>query len=635
MTSARARLRFVVMLGVLAFGAGAWPVAQVVQQPPGGVPLPPVGPAPVTGTGFISGQVIELPSGRPVPDAQILLSGRGAPPPPGMRAGGVPPQAIVTDSQGRFFFARLPNGIYTPRVVKPGYESRSSISLEVGDAERVTDLKLRIAPLAVISGTARDIVGDPVVGTTMLAFRRGIVNGKAGWQQLGRAVTDDRGAYRMSGLTAGDYLVCACARDPIPFDGNLLTTIAAEPIGLLAVAGRALAVGADVVTLDNTVKTFAPRFHPDSASGARATKVALAPGDDKTGVDVALDLVRATRVSGRIVGAQSAVQASAVRLLPTQDADSGNDFTQISPMLVQADGRFDFAPVPPGQYQLIVGHRETGAAGGGPSGAALGFLGARGASAVPVAGGRGGAPGPVEIMWASEPVTVGENGVSGLVVGLNRGLSVRGRLQYVGAAPQPPAQQLQRAGVILNPVNFTRTPFSAAGVIAQDGSFVVQGLAPGKYIVTVPALPGYPTLKSITLGGQDITDLPLDVGEKDLTELVVTFVDTPMAYLTVTTQMPSPAQAIDDIVALVFPVDRKYWAESTATGAHRRFRTGPMPPKGVMNFSELPAGDYFVTVANAMDVLDWRDAARMDVLSRSAQRVTLSDGGKQTVEVRR
>ena len=169
--------------------------------------------------------------------------------------------------------------------------------------------------------------------------------------------------------------------------------------------------------------------------------------------------------------------------------------------------------------------------------------------------------------------------MSGLVVGLSRGLTVRGRLQYVGAAPQPPAQQLQRAGVILAPINFARTPFSAAGVIAQDGTFLVQGVAPGKYTVNVPALPGYPTLKSITLGGQDVTDLALDVGEKDLTELVVTFVDTPMASLTVTTQMPPPAQAIDDIVAIVFPADRKYWPESAA--ARRRFRSGPMPPKGV------------------------------------------------------
>jgi hypothetical protein len=255
--------------------------------------------------------------------------------------------------------------------------------------------------------------------------------------------------------------------------------------------------------------------------------------------DIALDLVRATRVSGRIAGAQSAVQASAVRLLPTTDAESGIDFTQMSPMLVQADGR-SILPRAARQYQLIVVHRETGVTGGGPSVRRWDSR-ARGSAAVPVAGGRGGGPGPVRRNAVGQRTNHrGENGASGLVVGLNRGLTVRGRLQYVGAAAQPPAQQLQRAGVILNPINFVRMPFSVAGVVAQDGSFVAQGLAPGKYTVNVPALPGYPTLKSVTLGGQDITDLPIDVGEKDLTELVVTFVDTPMASLTITTQMPPP-----------------------------------------------------------------------------------------------
>ena len=562
-----------------------------------------------------------------------MLSGRGAPPPPGMRAGGVPQQVIVTDSQGRFFFARLPNGIYTPRVVKPGYEPRTIPVIELGDAERVIDVKLRIAPLAVISGTVRDVGGDPVVGTTMFGFRRGIVNGREGWQQFGRTVTDDRGAYRISGLIAGDYLVCACTRDPIPFDGQLLTTIASEPIALLGVASRALSVGADAVSLDNTLKTFAPRFHPDSATVARATRITLAPGDEKTGIDVSLDMVRATRVSGRVTGAQSPVQAASIRLIPMGDAESNLEFTVLQPMLVQADGRFDFAPVPPGQYQLIVAHRETGATGGGPSGLALGFAGARGVQP-PAAAVRMGGPGPVgEVLWANEAVTVGDNGVSGLVVGLNRGMNVRGRLQYVGAAPQPPAQQFQRINVILSPVNFNRVPASFPGTVAQDATFALQGVIPGKYTINVPSLPGYPTLKSVMLGAIDLTDLPIDVGARDLSELVVTFVDTPMASLTVRTQMPLPAEALDDIVAIVFPVDRKYWPEVTA--ARRRFRSGPMPPGGVLNLAELPAGDYYVAVANATDVLDWTDPARMDLLSRRAQRLTLTDGGKQTVEVRR
>lgn len=633
MTRASVRLRFVLMLGVLAICAGAWPVAQVVQPP--GAPQQPVG------TGFISGQVVELPSGRPVPDVTVIMQGRGLLPPgqPGGR-GMVQQLTVITDAQGRFYFARLPNGTYTPRATKQGYDaSRAPISVELSDAERVTDIKIRIAPFAAISGTVRDTAGDPVVGTTMFAFKRSAVNGRPAWQTFSKANTDDRGAYRMSGLSAGDYIVCACTRDPIPIDGQLLKAIASEPISLLAVAGRALTVGADVVSLDNTVKTFAPRFHPNSASATKADRITLAPGEEKTGVDVSLDLVRATRVSGRVVGAQGPIQASSVRLFPVSDAENGIDFTQIQPMVVQADGRFDFAPVPPGQYQLVVVHRDVNGATGGPSGLALGFLGARGIPppSTPV---RIGGPGPATVdplLWADEPVTVGENGVSGLSVALNRSLSVRGRLQYVGAAPQPPAQQFQRIVVAMSSLNPQRSQAVPNGVpngfIAPDGTFEVPNLPPGKYTINVQALPGYPTLKSVVLGGQDITDMSISVGDRDLTELVVTFVDTPMASLIVTTQMPPPAQAVDDLVTIVFPADRKFWPEMSS--ARRRFRAAPMPPRGTVTLSELPAGDYFVAVANASDVIDWQDPARLDVLSRRAQRVTLSDGGRQTVEVRR
>lgn len=633
MTRASLRLRFVVMLGVLALGAGAWPIAQVVQQPPGPPGAP--GTQPASGTGFISGQVVDLPSGRPIPEATVNMLGRGQMPPgQPVGRGSAQQQSLVTDSQGRFYFARLPNGTYTISATKPGYAAaRTVTSVELTDAERVTDIKIRLALLATITGTVRDTAGDPVVGTTMLAFRRSSVEGRQGWQQFGRAVTDDRGSYRISNLLAGDYVVCACSRDPIPFDGQLLTTIASEPISLLGVAARALSVGADAVSLDNTLKTFAPRFHPESPTVARATRITLAPGDEKTSIDVSLDMVRATRVSGRVTGAQGPVQASSIRLTPMGDAESNLEFTFMQPMLVQADGRFDFAPVPPGQYQLMVAHRETGATGGGPSGLALGFAGARGVQP-PAAPVRMGGPGPAgEVLWANEQVTVGDNGVSGLVVGLNHGMSVRGRLQYVGAAPQPPAQQFQRINVVMSPLNFNRVPAAYPGPIAQDATFGLQGVIPGKYTINVPALPGYPSLKSVTLGGADITDLPIEVKERDLTELVVTFVDTPLATLTVTTEMPPAEQSPDEIVFLVFPADRKYWQETSA--ARRRFRSGGMPVKGVVNLADVPAGDYFVLLGNATDLMDWADAARLDLLSRRAQRVTVAESGKQTIAVRR
>src|SRR6185295_6613806 len=117
--------------------------------------------------------------------------------------------------------------------------------------------------------------------------------------------TDDRGVYRIGGLVPADYFVCACLRDPNPFDPLLLNTLATEPINLLSVATRALTVGADVVSLDDTLRMYPPTFHPNSSSMARAARVTLSAGEEKAGIDVNVELVRLTRVSGRIVGADT------------------------------------------------------------------------------------------------------------------------------------------------------------------------------------------------------------------------------------------------------------------------------------------------------------------------------------------
>jgi hypothetical protein len=575
-----------------------------------------------------------MPSGRPVSEALVITQARLAP--VGGRAGFALQVPVSTDPQGRFYFARLPAGSYTFVTQKQGFLNsvNQGVAIDLGDGERVTDVKIRLQRFASISGTLRDEAGDPVVAMDVWAFRRAFVNGRPGIQGVGTVKSDDRGAYRLGNLMPGDYFVCACVRDPIPFDGQLLTTLASQPVQLLSVAARALTVGADVVSLDNTLRTYAPTFHPNSSTIARAIRITVGAGDEKTGVDVNVDLVRATRVSGRVVGAESPINAFEIRLIPVADADSGVQLSALQPMLVQPDGRFDFASVPPGQYRLMVTHRETDARGGAPSGAALTFVGPRGI-APPSAPTRGGGPaGSIPVLWANEPVSVGETGVSGLVVTLNRSATVTGRLVYSGTAPQPPAQQFARVNPAMIASSGVMTAVvSAVGSVSPEGALIIPGVLPGKYALNIQPLPGYPTLKSVTVGGLDITDLPIEVADKDLADLVVTFVDTPLATLTVTTPIPAGAQAVEDTVALMFPADRKYWTDYVAS--RRRFKNIPMSPRGLVNFVELPAGDYFVLLVPSADAADYPDPVKLDQLSRRAQRVTISDGAKQTIEVRR
>jgi hypothetical protein len=628
----RNALRFLSLVVVFAASAAAWPAGQ--QGPIGQGPQ-----QPAVGTGFIAGQVVDVPAGKPVSEVQVVLitrslaAGRGAQP-------NIPP--VLTDTQGRFFFASLPAGGYTLSMSRSGYSvSAGSVPaiVDLGDGERVIDLRLKLAKGASLSGSLRDEAGDPVVGTDVVILRRTINNGRQTLSAAGKSRSDDRGQYRAS-LSPGDYVVCACGRDIIPFDGTLLTTLGSEPLQLLNVAARALSVGSDVVSLDNTLRTYAPTLYPNAITLARSTKVTLAPGEDRTDVDISLPLVRAARVSGRIIGATGPIQAGSMALVPAPDGEANANLFSLQPMLVQADGRFDFTTVPPGQYRFMMVYRDFGARSGGPSGAAMGFVGARGATPPPAGAtmSAGNAPAQdVPPLWANETVIVPDGGITGLVISLNKSPSVRGRVEWVGAAPPPPAQMLQRASVSMLPAS-TLDPFSALmqgaiGRFSPDATFVVAGAVPGKYIISSNPLPGYPTLKSVVVGGTDITDLPFEVGEKDVAEVVLTYVDTPMATLTVTTNPLPGSRPYDDAWTLVFPADRKFWTEPSA--ARRRFQSLPLSNRGLVVTGGLPAGDYIAVIVAGFEIVDWQEATKLDALSKRGQRVTVGETGAARIEVRR
>jgi hypothetical protein len=546
---------------------------------------------------------------------------------------------VIADSQGRFFFSSLPAQPFGLQAIQSGYAPLATVNqsrqVEVGDGERVMDLKLRLIKLATLAGTVRDDVGDPVVGIDIRLFRRVLANGRRTLRAAGESKTDDRGAYRLASLQPGDYFVCACRKDPIPFDGVLLTTLASDPLQLMGVAARALTVGADVAAVDTSLRTFAPAFHPSSPTVARASSIRLAPAEEKTGIDIDVRTVRFTRVSGTIAGAGGAVDASQIKLTPAGESAEGATIATLSPMLVQPDGRFDFAGVPPGPYVLSVLYSpRPGTATGAPSGAALQFIGGRGAAA-PAGMSMAGFGGPTSgepTMWASEPLTVGDDGVSGLAIALRRAPTVSGHVEFVGAAPQP----TQRGVVFFQPVDpVGATAYgqaSTVGIIGPDGAFQIPNVVPGRYSIVSNGAPRWPTLKSVVVAGVDVTDLPITIDATDVAGMTITYSDTLMASAS-GTLVGARDPSTPDLTVLAFPVDRKYWADPGASS--RRFRSAAISRLGAYTFASLPAGEYFIAVVPDEATVDWQDPARFEALSRAAQRIQLVDGDKKTLDVKR
>ncbi len=583
----------------------------------------PVASSTAPATAFLAGQVVDSPSGRALPGATVSLNAVS-----GGRGGG-PQRPVITDSQGRFYFASLPAGLYSFTTLKSGYSAIPSAVLTrttaLAAGERITDLKINLVKLGAISGTLRDDVGDPVVGMTVMALRRTIANGRPTMTSPSQARSDDRGTYRISGLQPGDYVVCACARDPLPLDGVLLTTLAAEPMQLMGVASRALKVGASAASLDDTLRTFAPTLYPNSSTVARADRVTVKTGEEKGSVDINLTAVKAVHISGTVTGSPSPLNAtSAIRLTPSSESDEGATLMQMVPMLLQPDGRFDFVNVPSGSYVLratVVTTAER--SGGEPTGTAMTLLGRAGGPPPPV---RRAVTDPW--MFASVPIVVGDRDLDGVPVVLRAGPSVSGQLRVFGGGATPSAQDLARSSVFLGNLTLGQGFPGANGIFNPDGTFRIVSVSPGKYALTV-SVPSLPTLKSIEIGGVDVVDLPVEIAG-DLTDVVITMGDGAPASISGTALRGG---LIEDDVVLVFPTDRRLWTDPSA--AFRRYRSSAVSRAGIFNVNGLPAGDYYIAIVSDAQSVDWQQSARFDALSKTATKVTLAEGEKKVVEVKR
>ena len=174
-------------------------------------------PAPMTGTATLSGVVVsDDADARPIRRAAVTLNAPGDP-----RRQWV----TSTDDTGRFAFAGLPSGSFSLVAAKPGFVrtyfgarrpgSTVGVPIAVADGSAVANVTLKMARGAVITGTVFDERGRPMPGVSVRARR--LVRAPDGTRTFGSIVpgisatstTDDRGVYRIYGLSPDDYVVSA------------------------------------------------------------------------------------------------------------------------------------------------------------------------------------------------------------------------------------------------------------------------------------------------------------------------------------------------------------------------------------------------------------------------------------------
>ena len=476
----------------------------------------------------IEGRVVSL-NGEVVRKATVRLQPAFGPqfaglPPMGAQANQIPSTySESSDEAGKFVFENVAAGRYMLTSEKTGfvtqrYGARSDTSpgtqlvLEAGN--ELKDVAIQMTPQAVIAGRVMDQDGDPVANIGVSVFRYGYTNGRRtltpgggppaggrggpiGPGGPGGTVTDDQGNFRIGNLSPGRYYISADPRG-----GNGLIGPVQEQPGRAAAAPKAT----DVTT-----------FYPNALDAKNAAPVDVGAGGEIRGIDLRLRREKTYSIRGKAVDTTIGGPAvSAYVLVVPPEATSVGPATLSNMTRSSNDGSFEIRNLLPGTH-VIQG--SAGATLTISSGSGAGLMMLR--MAAGPAGVESSATGRME-------VTVSDANVTDAVLQLTGGAEITGTIRMEDGDLkdwlQPPPQSSQPQGPAGLPplpgpgaksvrlatsegisVSAPNAPFNS------DGTFLIKGVTPGKYFVTVGGLPQGSFVKSMRFGGQDVTRAPLDL----------------------------------------------------------------------------------------------------------------------------
>lgn len=486
--------------------------------------------------------------------------------------------SVSTGDDGQFA-ASIRGGRYVARGSAAGYLDSSygggvpgsdALPIElVVESRQALNIDLPLWGPASIEGLILGLDGRPTSEATVAVYR---VRSRSGRRQLTRAgatVPDADGRYQLTWLLPGDYLVAAT-----PPKGGTHT------------------------------------FHGGATTVSDAAIVALAPGAQLAGIDVALAQPALGSLEGVVFGAAPGAKTT-VELSSLDEVA----FTTRPAVDVDLSGGFSFSNLPPGRYEVTARSVVPRSPRDPAVKIVFRFEGDRFlAGAVSLAKGaeatfdtsstmslsRGLPPDAVGTVnpvltrdYLAEElksllagaqdrseVVVTPGRIQRAILTLWPGATVEGRVVVSSGMPVP----VDPAGAIVT-LTRDRGPARAGGLpsmgmVADDGRLSIEAVPRGRYVVS---LASKLQVRSAMLDGLDVFDVPFEVGMRDISGLVIDVgpIHTELSGTVV------GASAGASLTAVLFAADLRYWERP-----NRRLAVVRPDSDGHYVFHGVPAGSY-------------------------------------------
>lgn len=569
--------------------------------PPGGDPigLPGIlgGRQLKTGTGRITGRVLSAETGAPVRRAQVRIT-----------APEVGVKTSLTDADGRFEFKDLPAGRFSINASKSGYVNvgygqtrpfESARPIELADKQVLDKIDITMPRGGVISGRIVDEFGEPLADALVSAMRQTWANGRRRLTPSGRtSQTNDLGQFRMYGLPPGEYYVSATLRN---------TDMMLDPATIL---GGAVS-GASGSTPS---AGYAPTYYPGTTVAGSAQRVTVAIGQEAQNTDFALTPVRLARITGTVMTSEGKpLEGGMVTAAPmNRSGEIALTVMGTATGRTSKDGTFTINSVSPGDYVLTVRTLRINISEGG-GGDTMMFR--------TMIGGEG-----TDAETAALPISIGGEDLSNVIVVTSKGSTASGKITFEGTS-QPPSMtgiRITAASADLD----SPTPGGGGAAAKADGTFEVKGLS-GRRLIRAANLPPGWTLKSVRLNGEDVTDAGVEFKTgQDLAglEIVATSKLTEVSGAATATN----GTPLKDYTVVLFSDDSQLWNLPST-----RWVMGARPnQEGRFRIRNMPAGTYHIVAVDYIEQGAWGDPELLERLKLRAKRITISEGGTETVDLK-
>jgi hypothetical protein len=549
--------------------------------------------AQVSNTASVEGVVARLGTGEPLARATVTLS-----------KDRYTSQVLstTTDASGRFSFLNVPPGEYRLQASRPGpyipaeYGQRKpdqrGTPITIQPGQKITEIRLELAPTNSISGRILDNDGEPVGRAEAQALQSLYQDGHRVLSPVQTVMTNDLGEYRLRLLLPGRYYIRARVLNPQQAQGELFIRPPAAPLGFVSrstvipyVSRRALENGAIEEYLE------APVYFPGVIDPGLATPLELHVGENPDGFDftTASGHLHARRIRGKIINSatgQPAGKASIVVVPRTADS-------LVFPAAARSagDGSFEIKGVTTGSYFVFA------------------VLYPAGSMANPLENSG--------IASARIPIEIGDRDLENLPVVVAPNFKIPVRLVFEGETSDPSSRL--RGSVTLTrdpPIGFEFSKF-IAGAVGE-----IEGIGPGDYRISRSG-PGY--IQSARLGSADVLKdgLHLDHQPEDFLEIVIA-----ETTASVEGRVTDGTQAVSNAIVVLAPSlnlrQRSDLYYVAATDGNGQFQIQP----------RIVPGDYKVFAWKDIEPGAWQDPEILQRYENQGQPVSVTPNSKLNIDVR-